>query len=56
MTARKYLANWTYWIVIDVVAASLFFSNGLLLSSLLYVMYALVAIFGFFAWKRQIAT
>jgi nicotinamide mononucleotide transporter len=56
MTARKYLANWTYWIVIDVVAASLFFANGLLLSSLLYVTYALVAIFGFFAWKRQLVT
>jgi nicotinamide mononucleotide transporter len=56
MTARKYLANWTYWIVIDVVAAGLFYSNGLLLSSVLYLLYAIIALFGFFAWKRQVRT
>jgi nicotinamide mononucleotide transporter len=56
MMARKYVDSWIYWIIIDVVAATLYIQNGLVLSALLYAIYTIIAAFGFVAWRRQIGT
>jgi len=54
MVAKKILGNWLYWIVIDTVAAYLYFSAELHLTSLLFVSYAIIAIFGYFSWMKKI--
>jgi nicotinamide mononucleotide transporter len=51
MVAHKVLENWLYWIFIDAISVYLFASRGLYLTSLLYVVYALMAILGFFKWR-----
>ena len=56
MVAKKILGNWLYWIVIDTVAAYLYFSAELHLTSLLFVSYAIIAIFGYFSWMKKIKT
>jgi nicotinamide mononucleotide transporter len=48
--ARVYLENWLYWIVVDAVSIYLYFSQGLVVSSLLYVIYLVIATVGFFSW------
>ena len=59
MVARVYLENWLYWIVVDAVSVFLFFTQGLVLSSLLFVMYLVIATIGYFNWlaksRRQAA-
>jgi nicotinamide mononucleotide transporter len=59
MVARVYLENWLYWIVVDAVSVFLFFTQGLVLSSLLFLMYLVVATIGYFNWlaksRRQAA-
>ena len=56
MLARKILEHWLLWIVVDAVAAALYFYKGLYPSCLLYIIYALIAITGYFQWKRDLQT
>ncbi|MGK2914852.1 MAG: nicotinamide mononucleotide transporter family protein [Porticoccaceae bacterium] len=53
MVAQKVLENWLYWIVIDSVAAGLYIDRGLYLTALLFAVYVVIVVFGFFAWYRQ---
>lgn len=51
MVARKVLENWLYWIVIDSVSVFLYLDRGLQLTALLFVVYVIIAIFGYFNWR-----
>ena len=53
MVAKKVLENWLYWIVIDAVSIYLYFSRDLHLTSLLFIAYTIIAVFGYFAWLKQ---
>ena len=56
MTAQKILENWIYWIIIDTVALFLFYSKELYLTSGLYLLYMLLAVFGCVAWYNEYKT
>ena len=43
----KYLDNWIYWVVIDVVYVYLYFSRGATLQSLIMIIYVLIALFAY---------
>jgi len=53
MVTRKVLENWVYWIIIDVISVWLYAQRGLNLSSLLFLLYTLIAVIGFFAWYKR---
>jgi nicotinamide mononucleotide transporter len=53
MVARRILDNWLYWIVVDSVAAYLYFSRGLALTALLFVVYVGMVIYGYGVWRRE---
>lgn len=53
MVAQKVLENWIYWIIIDAFSVYLFASRGLYMTSVLFILYTLIAIFGYFSWKKQ---
>jgi nicotinamide mononucleotide transporter len=53
MVAKKVLGNWLYWIVIDAVSVYLYFSRDLHLTSLLFMGYTIIAIFGYFSWLKR---
>ncbi len=53
MVTKKVLENWLYWIVIDAVSIYLFSSRELYLTALLFLLYTIIAVFGFFQWKKQ---
>ncbi|MDX2001439.1 MAG: nicotinamide riboside transporter PnuC [Chitinophagales bacterium] len=50
MMIAMLLENWLYFIVVDAVSIALYASRKLYLSSLLYVVYTLLAINGFIQW------
>jgi nicotinamide mononucleotide transporter len=52
MVTQKILENWLYWIVIDLVATLLYVNRGLELTGILYLLYTVIAVFGFFNWKK----
>ena len=53
MVTKKVLGNWLYWIVIDAVSVYLYFSRGLQLTSLLFVAYTIIAVFGYLSWLKR---
>ena len=53
MVTKKVLENWLYWIVIDVASVYLFYSKGLVLTSVLFSIYIILAVVGWFKWKAQ---
>lgn len=56
MTAKKIIQNWTFWIVIDGFAVILYASRSFYLIALLYVIYTILSIMGYFQWKKKIQT
>jgi len=54
MTARKFLENWLYWIVIDSLAVLLYASREFYLIALLYFIYTLVAAAGCLKWRKKL--
>ena len=55
MVARKVLENWLYWIVVDSVAAALYWSQGFQATAVLFVLYVVIAVRGYFAWRADLA-
>lgn len=53
MLARKYLEQWLVWLVADVACAMLYAYKELWFTAGLYLLYAIVAGFGYFRWKRM---
>jgi nicotinamide mononucleotide transporter len=53
MVARRVIENWLYWVVVDGVAAWLYFSQGLLATTLLFLIYLGIVVHGYFIWRRE---
>lgn len=53
LVARKYLQNWLYWIVIDAVSIPLYIDRELHLTALLFVIYIVIAVFGYRSWLQH---
>lgn len=53
MVARKVLQNWLYWVVIDAVSVGLFWQRELYLYALLFVLYTVIAVYGYWHWRRK---
>ena len=51
---KKVLENWLYWIVVDLAAVYLYFSRDLHLTALLFIVYTVIAIFGYISWSKSI--
>lgn len=54
MLARKYVEQWLAWILVDIVCCGLYFYKDLYFTAILYGFYTVIAIFGFWKWKRLI--
>jgi len=53
LVARKVLENWWYWLAIDIVSVFIYWSRGLELTSLLFVLYIVMIPFGLISWHRS---
>lgn len=51
--ARKYIEQWIFWIVVDVISAGLYFDKDIPFKSGLYALYVVIAVAGYFKWKRM---
>lgn len=53
LVTRKVLSNWLYWIVIDAISVWLYISRGIELYALLMLVYTVIAVLGYFNWKKR---
>jgi len=54
LMARRKIENWMYWIIGDIITVPLYFYKGLTFSSILYFALTIIAIYGYFAWKKHL--
>ena len=51
--AHKYLEQWFIWIAVDVVTSILYFYKDIPFKASLYALYVIIAVMGWFKWKRM---
>ncbi len=54
LMAKKKLENWIYWIIGDVISVPLYLYKGLIFTSLQYLLFTIIAIYGYMAWKKNL--
>ncbi|TRZ46398.1 nicotinamide riboside transporter PnuC [Robertkochia solimangrovi] len=54
LMARKKLENWIYWIIGDVISVPLYWYKGLIFTSIQYLLFTIIAIYGYQAWKKHL--
>jgi nicotinamide mononucleotide transporter len=52
--ARKIIQNWHYWFVIDSVSVYLFSTRELWWTAGLFVVYLVLILVGYRAWRREL--
>ena len=55
MLSRKYIEQWLFWVAVNVVCVALYFWKGLYPTGILYCVYVIVAVLGYFRWKKEMA-
>lgn len=51
---KKIIDHWLMWIVIDINCTVLYFIKGLYAFAPLYFIFTLLAIYGYFTWKKEL--
>jgi len=51
--ARKYVEQWICWIIVDIICTYLYIMKGIPFKAFLYGLYVVIAIMGYFKWKKM---
>lgn len=54
LMAKKKLENWIFWILGDIISVPLYLYKGLVFSSFQYLLFTIIAIYGYRAWKKNL--
>ena len=52
LLAKRKVENWIFLIIGDIISIPLYFIKGYTLSSILYLLLTIVAVFGYLKWKK----
>ena len=51
--ARKYVEQWLFWMVVDIVCTILYIQKGIPFKACLYGIYVVIAVAGYQKWKKD---
>lgn len=54
LMAKKVIENWILWIIGDLITIPLYIYKGLTITAFQYLIFTILAIAGYLAWKKQI--
>jgi nicotinamide mononucleotide transporter len=54
LMARKKLENWIWWILTNIASIPLYFYKGAVFTSVQYLVFLILAIFGYLAWRKKL--
>ena len=54
LMAKRKIENWVFWIIGDIVSIPLYFAKGLTFTSFQYVVFTIVAVYGYLEWKKTL--
>jgi nicotinamide mononucleotide transporter len=52
LMAKRKVENWIFWIIGDVISIPLYFAKGYTFTSFQYIVFTIIAIFGYLEWKK----
>lgn len=53
LLARKRVEQWLFWFMVNIVSCGLYLWKGLYPTSILFAIYSIISVFGYFKWKRM---
>ncbi|MGJ8715007.1 nicotinamide riboside transporter PnuC [Maribacter stanieri] len=53
LMAKRKVENWIYWIVGDLISIPLYFYKGFTFTSFQYLIFTILAVYGYNAWKKN---
>lgn len=53
LLAHKYVEQWWLWFVVNIISCGLYVWKGLYPTSILFAIYSVISVFGYFKWKRM---
>jgi nicotinamide mononucleotide transporter len=56
LMAKRKIENWIYWIIGDVISVPLYLYKGLAFTSLQYLIFTVIAIYGYLSWKKILSS
>jgi nicotinamide mononucleotide transporter len=56
LCARLKLENWILWILVNIMSIAMYAMKGIMLVSIQYILFLIMAIYGVIAWKRRLVT
>ncbi|RZS99594.1 nicotinamide riboside transporter PnuC [Aquimarina brevivitae] len=54
LMARRKIENWIFWILGDLISVPLYFYKGFTFTSIQYLIFTVIAIFGYLEWKKRL--
>lgn len=54
LMAKKVVENWILWIIGDLITIPLYIYKGLTITSFQYLIFTILAVAGYLAWKKQV--
>jgi nicotinamide mononucleotide transporter len=51
LQSQRKVESWVLWVVVDALATGLFWSRGLIATSILYALFFVIALWGLMAWR-----
>ncbi|MCH2490120.1 MAG: nicotinamide riboside transporter PnuC [Flavobacteriales bacterium] len=54
LLARRKVENWLYLLAGNIISVPLYFYKGYTISSMLYVIFVIISVLGYFAWKKNL--
>lgn len=54
LMAKRKIENWLFWILGDIISVPLYFYKGFTFTSLQYLGFTIIAIFGYLTWKKSL--
>ncbi len=54
LMARRKIENWIFWIIGDLISVPLYFYKGFTFTSFQYLLFTIIAIFGYLKWKKSL--
>ena len=54
LMARRKIENWILWIIGDIISIPMYFFKGYSFTSIQYLIFTIIAIFGYLEWKKTL--
>lgn len=54
LMARRKIENWLFWIVGDIISIPMYFVKGYTFTSIQYLIFTIIAIYGYQEWKKKL--